>query len=544
MNNNVPDDGAALVELPAPNTATADGMKSAISALTNACNALVAREKAGRVVTTDEWNKLDEGLRELSGRMKANEDSIRANGGIGFGGNSESMLLEKAALRLDAPDDLHASQRPYFNAVALKFDELAGLSTANAATRSAVGMSENVARAYSSPGASRLAEAQARFQSLNDILLIKDILLAPGANRGPRADLSARRERMKQFREWAEYERLSNEFARAFNEGTSTSGLNWVPAVLSAQMMDMIQAELRVSALFPQVTMTSKTLDWPVLGGDLVAYLMGESTGDGSDSGVTASTATTNKVTFTAQKIAVRTFASSEIIEDSIVSMVNFILGNAAKVIARGVEDALINGDTGTTLDGATFNPAGGVRRAWKGLRFYTFKGAGGSALASATDMGGATVTEAKLLEMQMNMGIYGANPRPFAFITGFRGLKSLMKLSSLLTLEKFGANASIVTGQVGAIFGSPVVLSEFVFDQKATGVYGDGTARTFGTILGVHRDSFAVATRRAISINASSDRYIEQDQTVFVGTGRFDFEPLFTPSSTVAPVGAVYNIV
>ncbi len=534
------DGGAALIELSAPDVNTADGMKAAVKALTDAHNALVEREKTGRVVSEDEWNKLDEGLRELSGKMKATEEQMRANSG-GLGG-AESFLLEKAALRLETPDDMSQGQRSYFNVIALKFEELAGLSHMSGGQRLASGADPNVTRAYSSPGANRLRETQERLQYLNDVLLVKDVLMAPGANRGARADLSARLARMTQYREWAEYEKLVGEFSRAFNETTSTAGLNWVPSVLSAQMMDLVQAELRVAGLFPAITMTSKTLDWPVLGGDLVAYLMGESTADGTDTAISASTATTNKVTFSAVKMAVRTFASSEVIEDSIVNMVSFILGNAAKVLARGTEDALINGEyNAVTMDGATFNPANGVRRAWSGLRFYSLMT---GSYPAKVDMGGAAVTEAKLLDVQMNMGIYGSNPKAFTWVTGFRGLKSIMKLSSMLTLEKLGPNATILTGQVGALFGSPVILSEFVFDQKATGVYGDGLTRTFGSILGVYRDAFGLASRRAVNINASSDRYIEQDQTVFVGTQRQDFKPFFTPSASVAPVGILYNIV
>lgn len=529
----------ALVEADKLDLNKADDLKKAVAALMEAHKALASREKAGRVVTEDEWTKLDEGLRELSGKMKATEESLRAN--TELLGKSDGYLLEKSLLRLDAPDDLPRSQRTYFNVVSLSFEELAGLSHMSRAQRAAAGLSESVAKAYGSTGAMRLAEAQARLHYLNDVLLVKDILMAPAANVGARVDLNSRLARMQGYREWKEYEKLVGEFSRAFNEGTSTAGLNWVPTVLSAQMMDLVQLELRIAGLFPAITMTSKTLDWPVLGGDLVAYLASESTGDGNDTPISASTATTNKITFTAQKMMVRTFASSEIIEDSIVSMVSFILGNAAKVLARAVEDALVNGESGgSTLDGATFNPAGGVRRAWKGLRYFALQATN----PAKVDMGSAAPTVAKLMDVQLGMGVYGANPKALAWITGFRGLKRLMGMTELVTMEKLGNAATIVTGQVANLFGSPVILSEFMFDQKTTGVYGDGLARTFGSILCVYRDAFGVASRRAIGINASNDRYIEQDQTVFVGSLRGDFQPFYTPSATVAPVGILYDIV
>lgn len=528
----------ALEALPEPDLKTADGVKEAVAALHARHNELIAREKHGRTVTAEEWETMEGGWREFSTRLKAIEDATRSNTGM-FGGD-EAVSIAKANARLQTPDGMPRAHRSYFNVIALSFEEIAGLSHLKASDLAVAGLRPEIARVFLSPSAAKLRESQARLQFLNDVLLVKDVLLNPGSNMGERADLNARHARMRGYGEWAEYEKLASQFEKAFNEGTSTAGLNWVPTVLSAQVMDLVQAELRIAALFPQITMTSRTLDWPVLGGDLVAYLMAEAVADGSDTPIAASTATTNKITFTAQKIGVRTFASSEIIEDAINNMIAFILGNAAKVLARGIEDALINGDTGTTLDGATFNPAGGVRRAWKGLRWYALKTA---SYPAAIDMGGAAPTVAKLLDVQLNMGVWGTNPRALSWVTGFRGLKRLMGMTEMVTMDKLGNNATILTGQVGSLFGSPVILSEFVFDQKATGAYGDGLTRNFGSILLVHRDSFGLANRRAISINASRDRYIEVDQTVFVGTTRADFEPFYTPSAAVTPVGILYDI-
>jgi HK97 family phage major capsid protein len=530
--------GGALVELPAPDVDTVDGMKSAVKALVDASNLLIAREKSGRVVTEDEWKKLDEGLRELSGKLKATEDLLRANSPTGSGAQ-QAFLLEKAALRLDPPDDISAAQRSYYNVASLTFEELAGLSHVSRAQQRATGVSERVVDAYSSPGALALQRAQARFHYLNDLLLMKDVLLANGANRGQRADLPARLARMQGYREWAEYERIVGEFQKAFNETTAGVGLNWVPTILSAQMMDLVQVELRVAALFPQLTMTSKVLDWPVLGADLVAYQMGEATGDASAATGTASTATTNKKPFTAQKLGVRTYASSEILEDSIVPMLEFILANTAKALARGIEDAIINGEfNAATMDGTTFNPAGDAKRVWNGLRYYNFITA---SYPGDVDAAG-TLTSAKLLDAQLTTGAFGATPSMWAWVVGFRGMKALMKQAEVITLEKFGPNASILSGQVASIFGSPVILSEFVFDQKTTGLYGDGTARNFGSVIGVHRGAFGFATRRGISVNGSTDRHIDADQTIVVGTTRNDFQPFFTPSASVVPTCILYN--
>jgi hypothetical protein len=199
-------------------------------------------------------------------------------------------------------------------------------------------------------------------------------------------------------------------------------------------------------------------------------------------------------------------------------------------------------------MDGATFNPAGGVRRAWNGLRFWSLMTA---SYPAKIDAGGVGATAAKLLDVQYGMGAWGASPAPLAFITGFHGLKSLMKATEFLTLEKFGPSATVLAGQIGAILGSPVIVSEFVTEKNATGVHDAVAANNNkGSIICVHRESMGLATRRGISVNGSTDRYIEVDQIVFIATARNDFKCFYggaggtTLSATTTPVGILYDIV
>lgn len=541
-----------FVELPeTPDLSKPDGLRQHTLEITKKLNELALAQSKGRFVTEDEWNSVDEGIKKLGARTQTLDEMLKQQA-LNHPGGSDAFLMSRAALRLDTPEDMSKRQRDYFNLAVLRWDEVAGLSHLGAANLRALGMTENVARAGSGTNSDRLRDTLSRFQTLNDELLVVDTLLHPHDSRMP--DLFARLQRMSRYKSWPEYTRLVNELCdamkveRSFNETTATSGLNWVPTVLSAQLMDLVQVWSKVAPLFTPVTMTSKTLDWPVLGADLTAFLMSEAVLDGTDTAIAASTATTNKVTFTAAKLGIRTFASTESVEDSIVSLVPFIIANAAKVLARGIEDAIINGEkAGVTMDGATFNPAGGVRRAWDGLRFHSLMTA---SYPAKLDMGAAAVTEAKMLDLQFTMGAWGASPAPLAWITGFHGFKSIMKLASVLTLEKFGPQATILSGQVAAAFGSPVILSEFVTEKNATGVHDAvGSNNVKGSLICVHRESYGLATRRGINVNASTDRYIEVDQTVFVATARNDFKlfygtgATFVPSATVTPVGIIYNI-
>jgi hypothetical protein len=179
---------AAVVEVAKGDLNKADDLKKAVADLIDATNTLAKREKSGRVVTEDEWKNVDDGLKELAGRLKASEETLRANSEF-LSKGGESFLIDKALLRLETPDSMQRAQRPYFNVVALSFEELAGLAQMGRASQRYVGMSGQVAQAYSSPGASRLRETQARLQYLNDVMMVKDVLMSPTENRSERYDL-------------------------------------------------------------------------------------------------------------------------------------------------------------------------------------------------------------------------------------------------------------------------------------------------------------------------------------------------------------------
>lgn len=540
-----------VIELPvAADLSTPDGLRQHTRDITARLNELAIAQAKGRFVTEDEWQSVDEGIKQLGARTHSIDEMLKSQA-ANYAGGSDAFSINRAALRLDLPDDMSKRQRDYFNFAVLRWDELANLSHLGESHQRYIGLSRNVATAGSSTNSARLRDTVDRFQHLNDELLVLDTLMHPHDSRAP--DLGARLGRMAQYKNWPEYMRIVNElctamkvdppFARAtiHNEASGSVGLPWVPTILSAQLMDLVQVWSKVAPLFTPVTMTSKTLDWPVLGGDLTAAIMTEATDDAATP-IGSSTATTNKVTFTAQKLGVRTFASTELIEDAIVPMVPFLISNSAKVLARGIEDALINGEAGTTMDGATFNPSGGPKRLWKGLRFYALKTA--SYPAAVDGAAAATFVSGPLLDVQSKMGAWGANPAPLAWITGFHGYRALKGLTELITLDKFGPQATILSGQVGNIFGSPVILSEFVTEKDATGVHNATAANNVkGSILCVHMESFGLATRRGINVAASSDRYIEVDQTVFIATTRQDFQPFYTPAATVTPVGILYNI-
>jgi hypothetical protein len=211
--------------------------------------------------------------------------------------------------------------------------------------------------------------------------------------------------------------------------------------------------------------------------------------------------------------------------EDSIINLASEVLRRIAKSFARGIDQAIIDGDTAGSHQDSDVTNAKDRRKAWNGLRKNAL-------ISGMPNIDLSTFTTANLLNVRKGMGVYGSRPSELAWIVGFRGMIQMMQLSELITMDKYGPNATVLSGEAGKFFGSPVVLSEFIReDLNASAVY-DGTTTTKSCLLCVSRESFVRGERRAITINSSNDRHIETDQTVTVGTWRGDFKPWFTTAA------------
>lgn len=537
--------GGSLIEMPEMPLVTADDTRAYVAKLRERVNELTAREKSGRVVTPDEWTGVDEGIKKLGAKLNDIDQIVKANAGRFNGFESAHGLVQKAALRLEAPDDLGVRLDPeYYNLVSLQPEELISLSLMG--VRGIPGMQPQIQRALESQKGRAALDTISEFHRMNDILYITDAILCGVNNNTPYARQGNALERMKTLKIWKEYERASWEVQRVagINEANATEGKNWVPFVLSAQMLDIVQMQLRVAALFPQLTMTSKTLDWPVLGGDVTAYKQGEALTDASTA-ITASAPVFNLPRWTAVKAAARVFTSTEATEDIIVPVVPFILGNIAKVLARGVEDCIINGqDNGldaTFLDTLTaFNTS--IRTLWHGLRYRALKPATYSPRVSM----GAAFDAKKILDVQLAMKEYGAIPSDLALIVGYKGFKAMLADANVITMDKFGPKATILNGQIADLWGSPVILSEFVPIVNASGIVDTTTANnTKGQVIVAYRPGWGLGQRRGITVRGSDQRHIETDQLVFVGTWRGDFQPFYgAPTDTTGmAVGLLHNI-
>lgn len=314
---------------------------------------------------------------------------------------------------------------------------------------------------------------------------------------------------------------------------TDSSQANWVPTQMSAEFYNLIQLALKVAPLFGEVIMPRSPFQIPRKSSFSVATLKTEA------SAATESTVGAGKMTLTAQTIVDFLQVSYELDEDAAFAVAPMVRDDAVNAIARGIDNAIVNGDTTASHMDADVTLAYDVRKAWKGLRKYCL------AQSYATDIN--TFNSDTVLGLRAKMKKYGAAYEQLAWILGpsvnvkMVNLKDSANNRIYLELGTPGAPiASMVPGQVGVLSGSPVIVSEFAReDLNTAGVY-DGSSTVRGTLLCVRRDAWTRGVVRRVMVETFRD-IVAQVNKLVVST-RMDFQPKY--DITTEPIAWMgYNI-
>lgn len=385
---------------------------------------------------------------------------------------------------------------------------------------------------------SSLSDKIAEFQKMNDDMLIVGTMLY-----GVKNKTSVKMSYPDVLRETKIYQRAvdrlksDDELRKALDTGTSGAGAEWIPTGFSNQLVEKIRLARVVEAIFPAVNMPTNPYKFPVESAGATGYYVPENTADEGIK-IKASTPTTANFEFSAKKFAGRVVYSSEIDEDSIVNMLNFTRDSLAIAIAEAKESAYINGDDSTTHQDSNVTDSYDARKAFKGLRYYALNNAG----TSTKDAGNANITTTLLRGTRLLLGKFGVSPSNLFYICSPNGYIQFLNLSELLTLDKYGPNATILNGEVGRVDGSTILVSEFMWDNlNASGKY-DGSTTDRTSVILLDRRGFWIGNRTGITLATEFD--IERDQMKLVAKTRLAFEdPYDATSASAIQAALLYNV-
>jgi len=316
---------------------------------------------------------------------------------------------------------------------------------------------------------------------------------------------------------WQGFKASNTALRKAMDTATATEGAEWIPTTLSTNLVEKYRLEARVPGLFTEIQMPRNPFKLPTNLADMTFYLIPESTSD--EPSKTPSTAlTTGDLTLTAKKLRARSIWSEELDEESIIPLLPAVKNNIAKSAALAVEDAILNGDTTATHMDSDVTDTKDHRKIWKGLRKL--------ALANSWSADLGTFDKDTTRGLLTKMAKYGITPSDLAWITGPTCYNKLRGLAELLTVDKYGPAAVILTGEVGRYYGSPVIISEKTRQTlNATGYY-DGSTVDNTELTVVNRRGFIIGNRGNWRLTVDFDNDVDQ----YVLNVRFkkDFIPIY----------------
>lgn len=282
--------------------------------------------------------------------------------------------------------------------------------------------------------------------------------------------------------------------------GAHVASAKWEDTV-STNLQEEIRRRLIVAPLFRQIAMPTPTLQLPVnpeagYGTWVTSANYGTTASSGS-----AATHQLKEITLTSYKLATKEWIANEEEEDAILALMPIIRDAVTRRVSKSVDKALLRG-------------AGSGGDPLKGITLYE------ASTANVTNTTTSAVSVAKLRTLRQNLGTWGLNPSDLIYIVSNDVYYDLLEDTNFMTMDKAGPNATLFTGQIGQVNGSPVILSgEFA---AKTG----GTAGSIGAVC-INTNNFLVGNQRGLRVE--TDYLTEMQSRILVASLRMAFQQIST---------------
>ena len=279
--------------------------------------------------------------------------------------------------------------------------------------------------------------------------------------------------------------------------------------IFSENILRDIQKELVIGNLFMELPMTSKKLTM-MLEPDSGNATWVDSANFGTvNTNGAEQTTTLSEVTFSTLKLAAKAYMTDETEEDAIVPLLPIVRRRLIEAHANAIEDAFLNGT------GATGTP--------KGLIQFATDDATKKVTTAKAD-GSVKVSALMIQGMRRQLGRYGKNPNKLALVVSLDAYYDLLEDPEFQDVSQVSdANAVKLTGQLGRIYGLPVVASEYFPTKAASAVYA---------IL-VYVDNFVIPRQRTVTVER--ERIASQGKDAFYVTQRLNLQRLVASRGVAA---------
>ena len=266
-----------------------------------------------------------------------------------------------------------------------------------------------------------------------------------------------------------------------------------------------IMNELKVARLFREMTVNGAATVLPIQPDvDPAVFATAATGGNLENRGASNATYRPKQVILNAYRLISSSFMDNDVDEQVLINLMPMLVESVARAHGRAVENAVINGSGSVT-----------------GLDGYA------AAHGTTLDVSDSTrLTAALLLAAREGMGKYGINPTDMAYIVSNDGYYDLLNDANFQTLDEVGSDlAARITGTIGAVFGTPVVVSE-EFAAPGAGV---------PAAFAVNTRNYVIPRLRGVTVE--QDYEVMNQRRVIVASQSLGFEELIAGATGAEPV-------
>lgn len=234
----------------------------------------------------------------------------------------------------------------------------------------------------------------------------------------------------------------------------TNNNVNYWETEVSMQMEAEVRRRLVVAPTLRSIAMQTNVMAIPVNPEAGVASWVTNAQFGTADSRGNNATHQLKEVILNSYKVATNEYLAYEEEEDSMIALMPIVRDGMVRRVARAVDRAYLRGA------GAGSDPV-------KGIGVYD-----ASSAVNLDISDNAVATVATLRALRKDLGVWGLDPAEIVYIVSTEVYYNLLDDTTFQTMDKVGPQATLLTGQIGVVANSPVLVSG-EFEDRAAGVMG-----------------------------------------------------------------------
>jgi HK97 family phage prohead protease len=213
-----------------------------------------------------------------------------------------------------------------------------------------------------------------------------------------------------------------------------------------------------------------------------------------------------------AERLVAGTYIDNNVDEGQLISFLPMINASIARAHGKAIDEAILYGTSNNTV--GILDDGGD-----KTIAIGNYAGTGTKFDTTAQQDGSPAFTSLIAQTARGQMGNFGINPSNLAYVVNTDTYYDLLSDGEFHDITDVGSDlASKITGQVGTIFGSPVIVSDLIpngsgSDAKAFGAVINTQSALIGRLRGVSLETDYEAANQRTGIIASQSLAFKQIQ-------------------------------